>query len=754
LTAASYQGTPDAARASKSPRWVDRVAAWAVAAASVWFAFAAAWGLFAPPNKGHNGSASSGSLLMAEAILRWHTPYPSWAWFSLTPPTPADYYTHHPFGVFYLAVPFLAAFGHHDCLLRLPAVLMSAATPPLLFATMRERWGALGAAATACGFTVVPLALGYANFHSLEVATLFGWVLFFFGQTRFLATKRRRYLAASLAGVAFAASADWAGYVAVGVLLGWGLLRAFILPKRLSPLFDRPRYARWWALSTATAIFLFLLWIGLFVHADRIGEWVESARSRGAGPAPQGLSAVLASRQPWIDYSFTPLAILLGKIALPVSIIRAVAVRRDEELYGLAVLTGAVVQYLGFPGGADIHIFWPHHFALYFAFALGALVTTLGSVVRFVGDRCRARSAATAGAVASLALTLLVCAAILPDGWRGLVLFRATGGRYDDRGSPIYSGTDTIWVTERFIRPEMLPGMHVDAHPSVQWWWEDSWAAKAMAVEVRAPPPALGPMNVSHPFFVARPSRMSADEQLLVSRAGHVRAYGNVWLVDERTAAAPIDAYRVEERDPNLVEWVLYGGADPMRSTAATPDPFLTWEWRTHLGVYAELGTVKPRTLDEVRIAHNAAVQEGDGAAADRYRERVEAQIDRRVTATFDDGTRIVGVRVRGGIRGRLEVWFLAGDKPRGDAIFSLRSTVERAEPFSLVPASPVVREMSWDAPLPPKLWKKGFLYAVETPLLHRTGYERYAGAWVSRDGQKAPARVDGPAVTPLALVR
>ncbi|MGO9833354.1 MAG: ArnT family glycosyltransferase [Polyangiaceae bacterium] len=737
-----------------SSRRIDRVAAWVAAAASVWFAFAAAWGLFASVNKGHNGSGSSGTLLMAEVILRWHTLYPSWALYGLTHPTPADYYTHHPFGVFYLAVPFLAVIGHHDCLVRLPAVLMSAATPPLLYGTMRERWGAVGAAATACGFTVVPLALGYANFHSLEVMTLFGWVLFFFGQTRYLATKQGRYLAASLAGVVFATSADWPGYVAIGALLGWGLFRAFVLPRRLTPPFDQARYARWWALSTGTAIFTFLLWMGLFYHADRIVEWVQSAFSRGAGTPPEHLSVVLASRQPWIEYSFTPLAIRVGKVALPISVLRAAALRRDEEFYGIAVLFGAVVQYLGFPGGADVHIFWPHHFALYFAFALGALVTTLGSVVRFVGNKVRLRGMATAGAVASLAATLLICAAIIPDGWRGLRLFRATGGRYDDRGSPIYSGTDTIWVTERFIRPEMLPGMHVDAHPSVQWWWEDIWAAKALGVEVNAPPRELGPVNVSHPFFIARPSRMSADELLQISKAAHVRVYGNVWLVDERKAAAPIDAYRVDERDPNPIQWVLYGDADPIRSTTATPDPFLTWEWRTHLGVRSKAPTIAPRTLDELRIAHNAAVEEGNAAAAELYQARIEGQIDRNVTARYNDGTRIVGVRVGGGSRGKLEVWFLAGDQPRGDAVFTLHSTVDRAEPLSLVPASPVVREMSWDVPLPPKLWRKGFLYVTETLLLHRTGYERYTGSWVSRDAQAPPRRVDGPAETWLALVR
>jgi hypothetical protein len=737
-----------------SSRRVDRIAAWIAAVASVWFAFAAAWGLFASVNKGHNGSGSSGTLLMSEGMLRWHSFYPSWSWYTLTPPTPAEYYTHHPFGVFYLAVPFLAVIGHHDCLIRLPAVLMSAATPPMLYATMRERWGAVGAAATACGFTVVPLGLGYANFHSLEVMTLFGWVLFFLGQTRFIATKKRRWLVASLVGILFAASADWPGYVAVGALLGWGLFRGFILPKRLSPPFDRVLYARWWALSASTAVVVLVLFLAMFAHADRMGDWVESAFNRGAGQHPK-LSTMLATRQPWIDYSFTPLAILIGKVAAPISVLRVIATRRDEEVYGLAVLIGAVVQYLGFPGGADIHFFWPHHFALYFAFALGAFVTTLGGVVRFVGDRFRWPGATTAGAMSALVLAVLVAVVMLPDGWRALVLLRATGGRYDDKGSPIFSGTDGIWVTERFIRPEMFPGMHVHAHPSMSWYWEDTWAAKATDIQAGAPPALLGPSNVEHPFFIARASAMRPEEQLQISKASHVRVYGDVWLVDEREAAAPIDAYRVEERDPNPIQWLLFGGADPVRSTADKPDPFLTWEWRTHMGWTGELPPLEPQTLDEQRIAHNSALSRDDGATAERFRERIEAQLDRTVIAKFDDGTRIAGVRFIPGMRARLEVWFEAGDQPRGDAVFLIHSAIERAEPLSLVPASPVVREMSWDVPMPPKLWKKGFLYVAETPLLHRTGFEQYTGVWRSRDNSRPPPRrLDGQDETWLALIR
>ena len=52
--------------------------------------------------------------------------------------------------------------------------------------------------------------------------------------------------------------------------------------------------------------------------------------------------------------------------------------RRDEETYALGVLFGAVVQYVAFRKGADVHIYWPHYFAAYFALAMAQLAATSG----------------------------------------------------------------------------------------------------------------------------------------------------------------------------------------------------------------------------------------------------------------------------------------------------------------------------------------------------------------------------------------
>lgn len=731
---------------------VDRIARALALLACLWFAFASAWGCFGIVQGGHILGGASGTAAMSENMLRWRSIYPLWGWYLSAPPPLSDAYCHHPFGTYYLSEIALAIFGHRDFVIPLPAVVMSIATPPLLWSLGRTLWGEVAGAAAACGFVVLPIALGFADLHNLEVMTIFGWVLFFWGHAKHETTKKRRHMLASLAGVALATSADWIGYVAIGIVLGWALVRAFVLPKRLTPPIDFGRYARWWALCASLAVTTLVVWVGLFQHANKIGDWLASAELRG-GQSDMPLKLALETRKTWIDMSFTPLAIALGKIAAPLCLLRLVVFRRDAEVYAPAVLAASVVQYVAFKRGADVHAFWPHHFALYFALALAILVSTAGGMLRFLLARLRVRRAAAAGAWVALASTVAFVALMAPDASRGLRIWRTTGGRYDDKGSPMRSSVDALWVVEQKIAPALPAGAVVDAHASIGWSWEHNWAARATERPVDAPPAALGPQNADHPFFIARASGLSPDDQRAIAERTHVRVYGDVWLVDEREPAAPLDAYRVEEREPNVLEWLLYG-SELVRHASDAPDAFLTWEWRTHLGQDAPPPSAEPRSLDEMRIAHNAAVARGDAAAAERWREKIDRQIDRTVAARFDDGTRIVGARVVAGALPRLETWFEAGDGPRGDAVFVVRSAIERAEPLSWIPQSSVECDHAWWTPIPPKLHKSGFLYVSPVVLYHRVGYERYAGAWRSRDGSRPPARTDGQPFTTLAVVR
>ncbi len=747
MAAAGTAGGPRAS-SRRSPT-VEQLAKAVTGLASAWFFFCAAWGMFQIAGAGHTDSGSIGNLGFSQAIVRFHILYPSDDWFSPTPPAPGTYFCHHPFGVFYVTSLFLWVFGNHDFVVHLPAIVLGAFVPPLLYGIFARYRGPVVGAVAACSYVVVPIAVGFANFTNLEIIGIFGSLLFFWGHTAHQQTRSGGHLAASLAGLALACSSDWCGYALVAPLIGWSLCRAFVFPLRWTPRFDFRPYAKWWALSASIAVATFFLWIALFYKADKIGDWIASGFTRGADGTT--LKAALDARKNWIDFSFTPFAIELGKLAAPLAIARLLLFRRDEEAYSLSILCGAVVEYVAFKKGADVHIFWPLYFAEYFALAMAQVASTAGEIAAALARirlGPRAPRAALAGAWVALVIGLLPSAAMAPDAARSLRVWRQTGGRYDDKGTLIRSDIDLLFVLENVIRKHQPPGALVDTNPSVNVYWEELWALQG-GTRPQGDPGASSVAHAGEPFWIARASGLGSADQLRIAAMAHVRAYGDLWVVDQRQPPGPIDAGQLVEREPGPLEWLAYGDWEPMRVLGPGVDPLRTWDWRVHLD---QPGPVPaPREtgdVDELRILHNAAVYEGDTARADRLRQKIEAQLDHGPAAAFD-GMRLVGVRLTHGAQPRLEVWFLPSARPKNDAMFRVRSAIDAPAKFSLIPPDTTDREMAYPPRIATKLWRPGFLYKVDVVLDHRIGLERYWGAW----SYGGPGRLDGRPDTTLAII-
>jgi hypothetical protein len=728
----------------------DRLARFITVLASAWFVFTGVWGMFGIPGGGHYGAGSAADTMLSEQIVRWKILYPAWDWYTGIPPAKSAYACHHPFGMEYISALCLWIFGHRDFVVHLPAVLLSSAIPPLLYGIAKERYGAAIGAVAASAYVVVPIAVGFSGFWALETPCIFGALLFLWGHSRHLTTGKRRYELTSLVGLLVACSGDWAGYLLVGPTLAWGMLRAFVFSERLTPSFRVLPYARWWAFSVAIAVGMLLFWVGLFHKAGQVGEWLSSAGMRSSG-SEASLQDTLKARAHWIDFSFTPLAILIGKVAAPVCLLRLIFIRRDEETYALGLLFGAVIQYVSFKQGADVHVFWPHYFAPYFALSLAQLVASIAAGVRWIAGRVAPSRAYGIAAATGLAIGLLPVAAMAHDGVLSLWVWRRTGGRYDDNGTLIRSHIDMLSVLEQVVVPTLARDGRIDVHPSAAWGWEHVWKCQANATP--AAMPGAGIPDATHPFWIARGSGLTDTEEQKIAAAAHVRIFGDTWLVDQREAAAPADAYSLNEREPNVLQWLAYNGTEPIRSVGPEPDPWLTWEWRLHLGQSALPPSRDPVTIDELRIAHNAAVERGDSAAAKRWREQIESKLDTSVDTQFSSGFHLIGVRLTRGVQPRVEAWFQCSRAPAGDASFNVRSTVEARAPLSLIPPDEVDREMAWPPSLPTKLWRPGFLYKTETVLNHRIGRERYWAYWTSRDGSSAPRRLDGQDQTTLVVL-
>jgi hypothetical protein len=737
---------------ARSAGWfLDRIAIGVVVVATVWICFTALWGFDAIPGGGHLGAGSTGTFMAAEQMVRWKILYPARSWYTGIRPEGAALMCHHPYGQYYLPALLYLVFGHRDWLLHLPAVLLSTAIPPLLYAVAKETGGRAVGAVAAAAYVVVPIAVGFSSYWNLETICIFGTLLFFWGHSRHLATSAPRYLVASIAGLCVVCAGDWVGYLLVAPTLSWAFLRAFVLPARFTPRFALRPYARWWAICVVVMAVMLLWWIGLFAHADQISQWLGAEESRGGGKLGT-LREALQARAPWIDFSFTPFAITLGKIAAPVCVLRWLVLRRDEETYAPGILLAAGIQYVAFRKGADVHIFWPHYFAAYFALAVALLARTLGDGAAWLAKRFRPVRFPVAGAVA-LGLGLLPTVAMAGDAVRSVPVWRRTGGRYDEHGTLIRSHVDILTVIRDVVLPRTPRGASIDAHKSAQWGWEFQWTYQGIGNNADAP--KVGALDAgSHPFWIARGSGLTGDEQRKIAAAAHVRVYGDVWVVDQREAPAPLDAFSLNEREPNAFEWFVYGGTEPMRTIGKKPDPWLTWEWRTHLGQRATLPSGEPQGVDEERIAEDVAVSTGDAAAAQRWRKAIDGQIDHAPATDFTEGVRLLGVRHVGGAEPRIELWFeRTGDTPLDDASFEVRSTMIARAPLSLIPPDPTDREMAFPPSIPTKLWRTGFVYRVEVVLNHRIGRERYWGRWQTRDGGVAPRRADGGPMTILAEV-
>jgi len=429
-------------------------------------------------------------------------------------------------------------------------------------------------------------------------------------------------------------------------------------------------------------------------------------------------------------------------------VLRLVVFRRDAEVYALSALCGAVVEYVAFKRGGDVHIFWPHPFALYYALAMAQLTATLGALLAFAARaKWPAPQASRVAGFATLALGLAPSLAMTPDAVRSLLLWRRTGGRYDDNGALIRSDGDLLVVMRNVIGAKKRPGWALDYGAGGGFGWEHAWAWDGDAYRV-GDPHANDPPNSTHPFWIARASALGSGEQLRIAAATHVRAYGDIWVVDQREPAAPIDAMTFSEREPHLIEWLAYGGWEPVRDVGPI-DPLHTWEWRAHLGQAARAPEGgNPKTLEEARVLHNAAVALGASGRADALRSSIEAQLDHRPATAFEQGVRLMGVRVTDGVQPRLELWFSAAGPLPGDSAFHVRSTITAKAPLSLVPIDDWDREMAFPTSIPTKLWRAGFIYKQEVVLNHRIGVERYWGAFAG-----GPRRLDGQPDTTLAVI-
>jgi hypothetical protein len=724
---------PVPSRLRDDPR---RLAGAILAAAAVLIAFVSGTiginGVF--PN-GHFASTAAIGIA-AENMWRWHTllPVPQ---FLDSAPVASQYYMHHPLGVFWTVALLGKVFGFSNWVLRLPAVIYVTATPFFLYRIGRELWGDVEGGLTALAYVSLPITLGYTNYHDLEQPVMFGTVVATWGYLRFVRTWRERYAVASVLGFFLALNNDWQAYVWGAFFMGWLFVRGFILPERRFGALRARAFGRYWAFMALAGVVAFGVEVALLNDSGRLSDLLGSFSTRTSGNAAP-LDVVLAGRQYRIELMFSQIGIALGKLALVALALRLVVKRSESDLIPLPFLLAALVQYLGFKQGADVHIFWPHPFATYFALGVGALAATARDVLAWIAPRLpdpRQRLRRW-GSWIALALVGLPVLFVLKDGLTVDRLSRESGGRFAEAN--LMSNVDVAEAL-RWFRARVPSTSSVAFHPSVPVTWALQWEVRTGTTFGSQPVGALPPSVRTYVLDTRGAS--VADLRAMASRY-HVHAVGTFWLADPQEPPGPISGYRFDAHEPSLLEAWSRGRVDPVRAVVA--DPWVTWEWRKLLGLPAVEPRDAPTTRDQLRIAHNAALARGDAAGAARLRGELVARLDWPVHATYDNHTALIGaVHNRGAERG-FTLYFVAGAF-KSDTRFSVRAKVIAPPRLSTLPVDPADLELQTGPVAPTSLWTEGALYTQDVVVHHRPGKERITGTWLGL------RRTDGPEPLELA---
>jgi hypothetical protein len=710
--------------------------------AAVTIAFAvAALGIGGPFPEGHY--ASSAIIGTGGTNLwRWHTLFPINGLID-HPPTAANYYMHHPPGVYWTVGLLGKVLGFSNWVMRLPPLIYMTATTWLLWRLGRELWGAIPGGLAALAYVSLPITLGFANYHDLEQPVMFGFVLATWGYVRLVHTWRERYAIASVFGFGFALNHDWPAYMWGAFFLFGLFVYGFFIPERMRrPLRALP-FGRYWAAMVVVAAWSIAVELYLMKSSGRIADLMASYFVRSAG-GDTPLENVLKARHYRIELMFSGLAIGLGKLALPVMLVRA-AVKRDHfELLAVPIFVCAALQYVSFKQGADVHIFWPHYFAAFFAFGIGAIAASIMDLTVWVGGLVRGgvmratfKRIAPWAALAAVGLPLSL---VLKDGLSLVRLARETGGRFAEAN--LDSDIDKVTVLRWFL-PRFPETVGVGYHPGVPATWSLQWETRPHLATANQP--VTTPMGDRTRVYVMDTRTASLADLRSAATHYHVHAIGRLWVMDRSEKPATLDGYTLDEREPSWWQWLWLGPVEPVRSVRWSP--WVTWEWRTMLGQPVNVPQGAPATTDEIRIAHNVAVEQRDDKGAARLRAMLQARFDQPRATAFEGGTTLVGSIHNRGARRSLTLFFVAGHFDT-DSHFKVHAKVLRPPRLSTLPADPADLEIA-NAPIwPTTLWRKGHIYSFQIVYRKRPGTEALTASW-----SPGPRRVDG-GNAPMELLR
>jgi len=718
------------ARGPREPKLegAERVMHWLAVASCLFFGAVAFWESFGAARTGHV-STSAGYAIAGENMVHWRK-FAVYAGYLAKPANPDQYYCHHPYGITFLDAIAYLLFGHHWFTTRAAAIFCSVISPPFLYGFGRRAWGVIPASVATIFFCFVPIDLSFSNFGNLEEPTIAFGLLFAWGTAGVWQTSKTRYLVASAIGALGAANGDWAGLVFLGPVVVFGFFRAYVLPRRWYGRLDERTYARWFAYGMAMAIGTLVGYLVLFGKADKINDLVGSYHLRSSGAEAAITDQLNAQRRKlWLGVMLTPISFGAMGAGLPLAAIRLL--KKPLEIFPLAWFLAASFQYFVFKQGADIHIFWPHYYAPTAALAAGTLTASLlcgrGVLVRFA-QRATAKIRLQRFVAVSTALVVGLGVGIplfllARMGVPMLVQSRKTGGQFDQGGKFITTGADLAEFAQWAYANVATQGSTVQVLERYEYYFSSEYGGNRPYTRVNSIT-AAKPDDVQRIALVDTRTQSQKDLENIAKNFG-VESVGPLWRVDRAVKGPAFTALRLEEREPNPLEWMFISGTDLVRKISRDEDPYQTWEIRDAMNIPAPAPTVPPVSVDDLRIAHNIALRDGDAARAGDLASKVAGMMQRRLDLQYTGGIRLDGIDVHYGPAIVVTLFWSTdqGYKP-SDLSYQLKCKIIAPPRLWKTQLDYFENEL---APVPlirPANWKANRLYTNRFTALHRIGKE------------------------------
>lgn len=314
--------------------------------------------------RGHNGWNGSAYHQAARNTIRWGDLFPVQYYTGRTPPTPEDYYTHHPLAMHLHNVASVFLFGDDEAAIRFVPALHGVLVVVTLMLVVRRFWGDKVALLAGAVYTLMPINAIYANMANHSSGFILWSLIAFYCYFRFLEekdkhptiidSKWKKWFILLLGSTFMATLWDWPAYYVAFFIFIHLMIQGFS---------QWIRNRKIWGLDVKLAFVYGLAVISFFLgHILLVLSVVGHLRE---------LSGIIASRMSvsWDRFLYTLKIVPPLMMTLPVLILSAMGIGliiyriiihkfESKDIIPLSYGLGGIIHFFVFKWSTIVHEYW------------------------------------------------------------------------------------------------------------------------------------------------------------------------------------------------------------------------------------------------------------------------------------------------------------------------------------------------------------------------------------------------------------